>query len=100
MIYITQINYKRKILNKVNYLFWISVWITIIAASVRPEFIDNYFLNKYETDIFYVLSIISIVTLVILYYFSLIKINILEKKINSLLRAESLKEILDKLKDK
>lgn len=100
MIYITQINYKRKILNKVNYLLWISVWIIIIAVSIRPEFIDNYFLTKYETDIFYILSIISIITLVILYYFSLMKINILEKKINSLLRAESLKEILDKLKDK
>ena len=51
------------------------------SSSIRPEFIDNYFLNKYEIDIFYILSVISIITLVILYYFSLIKINILEKKL-------------------
>tara|TARA_Y100000992_G_C21115267_1_gene419193 strand:+ start:71 stop:424 length:354 start_codon:yes stop_codon:yes gene_type:complete len=100
MIYITQINYKKNFLNKISYLLWISVWIAIIAVAIRPEFIDSFFLSNYEIDIFYILSIISIITLVILYYFSLIKINILEKKINSLLRAESLKEILSKIKDK
>ena len=99
MIYITQINYKKKILNKINYFVWIGIWITIIAASLRPEFIDIYFLSNYEIDIFYILSVISIITLLILYYISLIKINILEKKINTLLRAESLKEIIDKIKN-
>tara|TARA_B100001094_G_C17791434_1_gene604556 strand:- start:75 stop:428 length:354 start_codon:yes stop_codon:yes gene_type:complete len=99
MIYITQINYKKKYLNKASYLLWISVWILIIIASLRPDFIDDYFINNYEINIFYILSIISIITLVILYYISLIKINILEKKINKLIRAESLKEILDKIKD-
>ena len=100
MIYITQINYKKKILNKISYLLWISVWLTIIAVAIRPEFIDSYFLSNYDIDIFYILSVVSIITLVILYYFSLIKINILEKKIDALLRAESLKEIFSKLKDK
>ena len=100
MIYITQINYKKNILNKINYLIWISVWIAIIAVSIRPEFIDTYFLRNYEIDVFYILSVVSILTLLILYYISLIKINILEKKINTLLRAESLKEIIDKIKDK
>ena len=45
------------------------------------------------------LSIISIITLVILYYISQIKINILEKKINKLIRSVSLKDIFNKLKD-
>tara|TARA_Y100001958_G_C21181157_1_gene510992 strand:- start:266 stop:619 length:354 start_codon:yes stop_codon:yes gene_type:complete len=100
MIYITQINYKKNFLNKISYLVWMSVWIAIIAVAIRPKFIDSFFLSNYEIDIFYILSITSIITLVILYYFSLIKINILEKKINALLRAESLKEILSKIKDK
>ena len=96
MIYITQINYKKKYLNKLSYLLWIIVWILIIFVSLRPDSIDEYFINIYKIDVFYILSIISIITLVILYYSSIIKINILEKKINKLIRAESLKDVLNK----
>lgn len=99
MIYITQINYKKKYLNKLSYFLWIMVWALIIFVSLRPNSIDNYFINNYKIDVFYILSVTSIITLVILYYISLIKINILEKKINKLIRAESLKDILNKIKD-
>ena len=75
------------------------VWALIIFVSLRPNSIDNYFINNYKIDVFYILSVTSIITLVILYYISLIKINILEKKINKLIRAESLKDILNKIKD-
>ena len=57
------------------------------------------FINNYKIDIFYILSVISIISLVLLYYISQIKINILEKKINKLIRADSLKDILNKIKD-
>tara|TARA_Y100001980_G_C14458164_1_gene240631 strand:+ start:455 stop:808 length:354 start_codon:yes stop_codon:yes gene_type:complete len=99
MIYITQINYKKKYLNKLSYLLWIGIWALIIFASLRPNYIDNYFIDNYKIDIFYLLSVISIITLVILFYISQIKINILEKKINKLIRADSLKDILNKIKD-
>ena len=99
MIYITQINYKKRYLNKLSYLLWIVVWTLIIFVSVRPTFIDDYFINNFKIDLFYILSVISIISLLILYYISLIKINILEKKINKLIRAESLKDILNKIKD-
>lgn len=99
MIYITQINYKKRYLNKLSYLLWIVVWTLIIFVSVRPTSIDDYFINNFKIDLFYILSVISIISLLILYYISLIKINILEKKINKLIRAESLKDILDKIKD-
>ena len=99
MIYITQINYKKKYLNKLSYLLWIVIWILIIFVSLRPVSVDDYFINNYKIDLFYILSVISIISLLILYYISLVKINILEKKINKLIRAESLKDILNKIKD-
>ena len=99
MIYITQINYKKKYLNKLSYLLWIGIWVLIIFASLIPNSIDDYFVNNHKVDVFYILSVISIITLIILYYISQIKINILKKKINKLIRAESLKDILDKIKD-
>ena len=100
MIYITQINYKKNLLNKISYFMWLTIWSLIILVSLRPRFVDEYFESNLKIDIFYVLSILSIISLVILYFISLVKINLLEKKINTLIRAESLKEILDKLKDK
>ena len=90
MLYINHVNYKKKLLNKFNYLIWTFVWFLVIGASLRPKIID----------IFYILSVISIITLIILYYLNLIKINILEKKINNLIRAESLKNVLDKTDEK
>jgi len=99
MIYITNLNYKKKILKKFDYLIWNGVWLLIIFLSVRPKFIDEYIINNYELDFFYIANILSILTLIIIYFLSLIKIRILEKKINTIIRAESLKKIIKKIKE-
>ena len=98
MIYITQINYKNKILGKLNYLVWIGIWVMIILVSIRPEIVDVYFEENYKIDIFYILSVISILFLLILNYFLFLKLNILEKKINILIRSKSLKDIFERIK--
>ena len=89
---------KLELSHELDYLIWNSVWIAIILVSMRPKFIDNYFLENYHVDIFYTLSVISIISLIILYYINLIKIKVLEKKINTVIRAEALKEIYNKIK--
>ena len=99
MIYVTNINYKKKILKKLDYLIWNAVWLLIIFLSVRPKFIDEYIINNYQLDFFYIANILSILTLIIIYFLSLIKIRILEKKINTIIRAESLKKIIKKIKE-
>ena len=99
MIYITNLNYKKKILKKLDYLIWNAVWLLIIFLSVRPKSIDEYIINNYQLDFFYIANILSILTLIIIYFLSLIKIRILEKKINTIIRAESLKKIIKKIKE-
>jgi len=99
MIYITNINYKKKILKKLDYIIWNAVWLLIIFLSVRPKFIDEYIINNYQLDFFYIANILSILTLIIIYFLSLIKIRILEKKVNTIIRAESLKKIIKKIKE-
>jgi len=98
MIYVTQLNYKKKIFGKVSYLIWNSLWILVFLISVRPSIIDKYFENSFDINIFYILSVLSTLALLILYYFSYVKINILEKKINTLIRSESLKDLYNKIK--
>ena len=99
MIYITNINYKKKILKKLDYLIWNAVWLLIIFLSARPKFIDEYIINNYQVDFFYIANILSILILIMIYFLSLIKIRILEKKINTIIRAESLKKIIKKIKE-
>ena len=99
MIYITNINYKKKILKKLDYIIWNAVWLLIIFLSVRPKFIDEYIINNYQVDFFYIANILSILILIIIYFLSLVKIRILEKKIDIIIRAESLKKIIKKIKE-
>ena len=99
MLYITNLNYKKNILKKIDTIIWSLVWLSIIFISIRPKIIDNYFIENFNVDIFYIISVLSIMVLVIVSYFSLVKIKILEKKIDTIIRADSLKEILEKIKD-
>tara|TARA_B100000575_G_C22885475_1_gene515614 strand:+ start:189 stop:539 length:351 start_codon:yes stop_codon:yes gene_type:complete len=99
MIYITTINFKKKILSQFEFLIWNLCWLGIIFLSVRPKFIDDYFLKTYESDIFYIITILSIIFLLIFCYFNMLKIKIIEKKINTIIRAEALKKIINKIKN-
>ena len=98
MIYLTILNYKKNNLTKANLLIWNSLWIILILISIRPNLIDKYFIENLKIDIFYVLTILSILVLFILSYFIILNQKILEKKIDTIIRAEAIKEILDKLK--
>jgi len=100
MIYITVINFKKKVLTKFEFLIWNFVWVGIIFISVRPTSIDDYFSENYNIDIFYIITILSIISLLIFSYFNMLKIKILEKKIDTIIRAESLKDLIDKIKDR
>ena len=99
MLYITNLNYKKNILKKTDTIIWNLVWLSIIFISIRPKIIDNYFIKNFNVDVFYIITVLSIMVLVILSYFSHVKIKILEKKIDTIIRADSLKEILQKIKD-
>ena len=99
MIYITTLNFKKKILKKIEALIWNLIWISIILISIRPKIMDKYFFENYNIDIFYIISVLSIMLLLIFGYFNMLKIKIIEKKIDTIIRAESLKEIIGKIKN-
>ncbi len=98
MFYITIINHKKNILNKIELLSWSLIWIGIIFLSIRPNIIDNFFIENYKIDIFYITTILSVISLLIFSYFNMLKIKIIEKKIDTIIRAEALKEVLEKIK--
>ena len=52
MLYITNLNYKKNILKKIDTIIWSLVWLSIIFISIRPKIIDNYFIENFSVDIF------------------------------------------------
>tara|TARA_B100001123_G_C15145227_1_gene961267 strand:+ start:148 stop:504 length:357 start_codon:yes stop_codon:yes gene_type:complete len=97
MIYITVLNYKKEIFNKLSLVGWNIAWLGMLFIAIRPKVVDQFFIQKFNIDIFYVLSVLGILTLTIISYFCILNIKILEKKLDVIIRAESLKEIIDKI---
>ena len=85
-------------LSRFELLIWNLVWIIIIFVSLRPKVIDEYFTVVHKIDIFYIITILSIIFLLIFSYFNMLKIKIIEKKINTIIRAEALQKIINKIK--
>ncbi len=48
MTYITVINYKKNVLNKLEFIIWNTIWLGIIFLSVRPNFVDEFFNKNYN----------------------------------------------------
>ena len=99
LIYITILNYKKKIITIIEATIWNFIWVGIIFLSIRPKIVDQYFIDSYNIDIFYIISVLSIISLLIFGYFNMLKIKIMEKKIDTIIRAESLKKVLDKIEN-
>ena len=53
---------------KIETIIWNLVWLLIIFISIRPKIIDNYFIENFSVDIFYITSVLSIMFLVIVSY--------------------------------
>lgn len=94
MIYITQLNYKKKIYNIFYYFFWNFIWVSLIFSAVRPKTIGTIFFNHFNIDLYYIFSILGILTLLILNYFLFSKVKILEIKLEKLIRSVAIGKII------
>ena len=80
MIYLTQINFKKKLIGILGYFFWQILWIGIIIISIRPKYIDRFIEEQLDTNLFYIITVLSLIFLLIVSYMSIVRINSLEKK--------------------
>ena len=59
MIYLTQINFKKKLIGILGYFFWQILWIGIIIISIRPKYIDRFIEEQLDTNLFYIITVLS-----------------------------------------
>jgi len=99
MIYLTILNFKKKLLNNFEILSWTAVWFSIIILSIRPKMLDNFIVEKFNVSIFYIFAILGFIFFTIIIFYLYNKIKILESKQDSLIRSASLSKIFKKIKD-
>jgi hypothetical protein len=99
MLYLTFLNIKNKILNLYEGIIWLLIWLISLFISIRPKTIDNFIEIKLGVSFFYISTILAIFSLIIIIFYFYNKIKILEKKIDKIIRSESLKKIFDRIKD-
>lgn len=92
MIYMTFLNYKKKIFSLIENFVWQGIWVFSIFLSVRPKAIDVYIEKNFETNFFYVFTILGIFSLLIVTFYYYLKIKILEKKVDQIIQSESIKD--------
>jgi hypothetical protein len=98
LIYSTFLNFKIKNISKIEFYLWSCIWLLLIFISLRPNFFDLFFIKYTKISIFYAVNIVSFIFLFYLNFKYFIKIKILEKKIDTLIRSEALSKIYNKLK--
>tara|TARA_S200000501_G_scaffold375242_1_gene426761 strand:- start:1053 stop:1403 length:351 start_codon:yes stop_codon:yes gene_type:complete len=97
LIYLTYINYKTKIIKFSEFLFWTFGWLLICFISLRPKKLDSFIETKLNFDVTYLINVVVIAILVYMNFKSYLKIKVLEKKIDALIRSDSLKKVYEKI---
>jgi hypothetical protein len=100
LIYSTFLNYKNKNINKIEFSFWTCGWIFLIFLSIRSKSFDNFIEKNLSLNLFYLLNILSFLFIFFLVFRYYLKIKILEKKIDTLIRSEALSKIYKEINRK
>ena len=100
LIYSTFLNYKNKNINKIEFCFWLFAWIFLIFLSIRPKSFDNFIETNLSVNLFYLLNIFSFLFILFLIFRYYLRIKILEKKIDTLIRSEALSKIYREINKK
>jgi len=92
MIYLTFLKYKRKEINKLEFLMWAGGWILLMALAIVPSVLDPIIgkLNFYRRlDFFVVLGFFTLLGIGF-YNYSLVKK--MEKKVELFVRNQAIQE--------
>jgi len=92
MLYFTYVKFKRKELTNLELLGWCTSWILLIAVAIAPSFLDPIIgpLNFYRRLDFFV--VIGFFLLFGLSFYNYSALKKMEKKLETLVRKESIKE--------
>ena len=92
MMYFTFVKYKRKELNKIEFMVWFGGWILLALVAIKPsslDFISGHLKFYRRLDFFVVLGFFVLLGLG---FFNYSTVKKLEKKLEVYVRTEALEE--------
>lgn len=96
MIYFSYLHWRRNEFNKLEFIFWQILWLGLIVVVIFPG-CANFILKTFSISrTFDLVVIVGIVVLFAISFRNYVIISRLDKKIEKLVRIESLKEIENK----
>lgn len=100
MIYFAVIHYKKGTLNGIEIFFWILIWVFAIFAVIFPDLLKVFARTFYFARLFDMMVFGGFFLVIILAAKSYITTKKLEKKLEKIIRDDSLKDMKDKSKKK
>lgn len=96
MLYITFVHFKRSNLNPKEFLFWVILWSGFIILTIRPGLLDPILQKLFITRAMDLLMIGAFMILSYLGFQNHIGIKNTQKKMESLIRQLSIKDVQEK----
>lgn len=92
MIYFAVLHYKRKQIENVELLSWVSIWSLTIFIVIFPDILRNFANRFFITRLFDLMVVGGFILVITMVTKSYVTTKKLEKKLEELVRKEALKE--------
>lgn len=96
MAYFTFLNFKKKEFEKTQFIFWEILWICFIFITLFPNIISEFSKNLGFIRVMDFLTIIGFIFIAFLSFYNYSSINIINKKIEKIVREEAITKSLKK----
>lgn len=92
MVYLAYLNYRRKEIEKIEFLTWWTIWVGATIIIIFPQLLRGFASTFLITRVFDFMVIGGFILVITLSYRAYVKSKALEKKIEKLVRSQALKE--------
>lgn len=100
MIYFAYLNFQRGEISKGEIVSWWSIWVVTIIIVIFPQLLRDFATKFAISRVFDLMVIAGFILVITVVYLAYIRGKRMEKKLESLIRMESLKDLKNAKKDK
>lgn len=93
MLYVVFLHFKRENINKLEFLFWTSLWCAFIYFSLFPKVLNPLLDKLFVTRAMDLLTIIAFMVLAYLGFANHIGVRDLQRRLETLIRKQAIKNV-------
>lgn len=98
MVYLANLNFKRREISVVEYVSWVIIWSVTIFVVIFPDLLRKYSMRFAVTRLFDLMVVGGFILVIFMVSSTYVRIRKLEKKFEDMIRKDSLKKVEKKKK--